>query len=43
MHVIFDESNPLNPRKDLCKVDDIIDEFVDMNIQEENASKPLTL
>ena len=43
MHVVFDESNPLDPRKDMCSVDDIIDELVDMNIQEENASKPLKL
>ena len=43
MHVVFDESNPLDPRKDMCSVDDIVDEFVDMNIQEENASKPLEL
>ena len=27
----------------MCSVDDIVDEFVDMNIQEENASKPLKL
>ena len=27
----------------MCSVDDIVDEFVDMNIQEENASKPLEL
>ena len=43
MHVVFNESNPLDPRKNICSVDDIIDEFVDMNIQEENASKPLEL
>ena len=27
----------------MCSVDDIVDEFMDMNIQEENASKPLEL
>ena len=43
MHVVFDESNLLDPRNDMCSVDDIVDEFVDMNIQEENASKPLKL
>ena len=43
MHVVFDESSPLDLRKDMCSVDDIIDELVDMNIQEENASKPLKL
>ena len=43
MHVVFDESNLLDPRNDMCSVDDIVDEFVDMNIQEENASKPLEL
>ena len=43
IHVVFDESNPLDPRKDMCSVDDIVDEFVDMNTQEENTSKPLKL
>ena len=43
MHVVFDESTPLDPRKDMYSVYDIVDEFVDMNIQEENASKPLEL
>ena len=43
MHVVFDESNPLDPRKDMCSVNDIVDEFLDMNIQEENASKTLEL
>ena len=43
MHVVFDESNPLDPRKDMCSVYVIVDVFVDMNIQEENASKPLEL
>ena len=43
MHVVFDESNPLDPRKDMCSVDDIVDELMDMNIQEENTRKPLEL
>ena len=43
MHIVFDESNPLDPRNELCGVDNIVDELVDMNIQEENASKPLEL
>ena len=43
MHVVFDESNPLDPRNELCGVDNIVDELVDMNIQEENASKSLEL
>ena len=41
MHVVFDESNPLDPRKALCSFNNIIDELVDMNIQGENTSKPL--
>ena len=43
MHVIFDKSNSLDPRKDLCSVDDDIGELVEINAQEENASKPLEL
>ena len=32
MHVIFDESNPLNSRKDLTYVDDIVDDFLEINL-----------
>ena len=42
MHVVFDESNSLDPRKDIC-VDDDIGELMEENIQEENPSKPLEL
>ena len=43
MHVIFYESNSLDPRKDICSVDDDIGELVEINAQEENTSKPLEL
>ena len=43
MHVIFDESNSLDPRKDICSVDDDVGELVETNAQEENASKLLEL
>ena len=43
MHVVFDESNSLDPRKDICSVDDDVSELVETNTQEENASKPLEL
>ena len=34
MHIVFNESNPLDPKKDICSINDIVDEFIDMNIQE---------
>ena len=43
MHVIFDETNSLNPRKDICSVNDDVGELLEINIQEENTSKPLEL
>ena len=43
MHVVFDESNSLDPKKDICSVDDDVGELVEINAQEENASKPLEL
>ena len=43
MHVVFDESNPLDPRKDIYSVDDDVGELMEINAQEENASKPLEL
>ena len=43
MHVVFDKSNLLDPRKDLCSIDDDVCELMNENIQEENASKPLEL
>ena len=43
MHIIFNESNSLDPRKDICSVDDDIGELVETNAQEENTSKPLEL
>ena len=41
MHVIFDETNSLDPRKDVCSVDNNVGELSEINTQEENASKPL--
>ena len=43
MHVVFNESNTLDPRKDLVIVDDYVDDFMDMNLEDNNASKPLEL
>ena len=43
MHVVFDESNPFDPRKDLSCVNDIVDEFLEVNLQDNDASKPLKL
>ena len=43
MHVVFDESNSLDPRKDICSVDDDVGELFETNAQKENASKPLEL
>ena len=43
MHIIFYESNPLDPRKDIYSVDDDVGELVETNAQKENASKPLEL
>ena len=43
MHVVFYESNSLDPRKDICSVDNDVGELVEINAQEENASKSLEL
>ena len=43
MHIIFDESNSLDPKKDICSVDDDVGELMETNAQEENTSKPLEL
>ena len=43
MHVVFDETNSLDPRKDICSVDDDVGELVKTNAQEENTSKSLEL
>ena len=42
MYVVFDESNSLDPRKDICNVDDDVGELVEINTNK-NASKPLKL
>ena len=41
MHVVFDESNSLDPRKDICSVDNDVGEPLKTNVHEENASKSL--
>ena len=41
MHVVFDETNSLDHRKDVCSIDNNVGEPLEINIQEENASKPL--
>ena len=43
MYVVFDESNPLDLRKDYIVVDDFVGELMDMNLEDNNASKPLEL
>ena len=43
MHVVFDESNSLDPRKDIFSIDNDVGELVETIAQEENTSKPLEL
>ena len=43
MHVIFYESNSLDPSKDICSVDNDVGELMEINAQKENDSKPLEL
>ena len=44
MDVVFYESNSLDPRKDICSVDDDdVGDLLEINTQEENASKALEL
>ena len=43
MNVVFDESNSLDPRMDICSVDDDVGELMETNDQKKNASKPLEL
>ena len=43
MHVIFDESNSLDPRKDVCSFDDDVGDLLEANAQEASASKSLEL
>ena len=37
MYIVFDESNSLDPRKDLCSVIDDVSELMDDNTHEENV------
>ena len=39
MHVVFYESNSLDPRKDIYSIDNNVGELLEINPQEENASK----
>ena len=41
MHVVFYESNSLDPIKDVCSVDNDVGEPLEINAQEKNATKPL--
>lgn len=41
MHVVFYETNSLDPRKDVCSVDDDVGELLVLNAQKEIASKSL--
>ena len=41
MHVVFDEINLLNPRKDICSVNNNVGELLEINDQEEVSRKPL--
>ena len=43
MHIVFDESSSLDPRKDICSVDDDAGELMNKSYQKENVSKPLEL
>ena len=43
MHIVFDESNSLDPRKDICSVDDDVGDLLEANAQEVSASKSLEL
>ena len=43
MHVIFDESNSLDPRKDVCSIVDDVGELLETNAQDGITSKPLEL
>ena len=43
MHVVFDESNSLDPRKDIYSIDDDVGNLFEVNTQEENTSKSLEL
>ena len=43
MHVVFNESNSFDPRKDIYSINDDIGELVETNAQEENTSKSLEL
>ena len=43
MHIVFDESNALDSRKDLVVVDYFVGDFIYMNLDENDASKPLEI
>ena len=43
MHVIFDESNSLDPRKAVCSVDNDVGDLLEANAQEVSSSKSLEL
>ena len=41
MHVVFNETNSLDPRRDISSINDDVGDLMKTNAQEENASKPL--
>ena len=41
MHIIFNEPNSFDPRKDICSINDDVGDLVEINVQEEKANKPL--
>ena len=43
MHIISDESKPLEPRKNLFVIDDFVGDFIEVNLQDKDALKPLEL
>ena len=43
MHVVFYESNSLDPGKDICSVDNDVCDLMSKSFHEENASKSLEL
>ena len=43
MHIVFDETNSLDPRNDVCSVDNDVGDLLEINTQEEIASKSMEL
>ena len=43
MHVVFNESNPFDSRKELMVIDVFVCDFIDLTLEDDAASKPLEL